>query len=92
MTPTLLKYILKGALRGIEEYEEMLKTDHIDPAGKGAELIFKDVKLKEGTLKEGESYKISKPEFVGKIPPRKDIPAKSDPSTPIDLDELLEGV
>lgn len=39
MTTTLLKYILKGMLKGIEEYESMLEKEHMDPKGGLAEII-----------------------------------------------------
>lgn len=39
MTTTLLKYMLRGMLKGIEEYESMLEKEHVDPKGKMAEMI-----------------------------------------------------
>ena len=42
MTRELLKYILRGALKGIEEYEAMLEQKHVDPSGTMAEIL-KDV-------------------------------------------------
>ena len=39
MTTTLLKHILKGMLKGIEEYEEMLEKEHMDSKGGLAQII-----------------------------------------------------
>ena len=39
MTTTLLKYLLKGMLKGIEDYESMLEKEHVDPKGKLMEII-----------------------------------------------------
>lgn len=33
ITTELLKYVLRGALKGIEEYEAMLAKEHVDPSG-----------------------------------------------------------
>lgn len=47
MTTTLLKYMFRGALKGIEEYEKMLEKEHMDPQG-GLAQILKDKPQKEG--------------------------------------------
>jgi hypothetical protein len=39
MTTTLMKYILNGMLKGIEDYESMLEKEHVDPKGKIAEIL-----------------------------------------------------
>ena len=39
MSGELLKFMLRGALKGIEEYEATLEQKHIDPSGKMAEIL-----------------------------------------------------
>lgn len=76
MTTTLLKYILRGALKGIEDYEAMLDKECFDPRGKMADILG-DVSKELKPAKGGAKSKPKKPEV------------KMDPSSPIDLDEFL---
>jgi len=39
MTTTLMKYILRGVLRGVEDYEAFLDKEAVDPRGKLAEIL-----------------------------------------------------
>lgn len=76
MTTTLLKYILRGALKGVEEYEAMLDKEQVDPRG-GLAKILGDI---PDTLSEPKKKTEKKPE------------PKKDPSNLIDLDDLLEDI
>ena len=56
MTTTLLKYILKGMLKGVEDYEAFIEKEHIDPKGKLEEILPKKL---EDEPKKPESKKLA---------------------------------
>ena len=79
MTSMLLKYVLKGALQGLEEYERMLEKEHMDPEGPMAKLVPPDDKLSPAQEPRKPTKKVEKP--------------KIDPTdNKIDIDDLLEEI
>ena len=79
MTTTLLKYILRGMLKGVEEYEAMLEKEHVDPKGKLAEILPFDPET------------ILRPMSEGMSPMKPSDFAQKSVGEKIDLDALLKG-
>ena len=82
ITTELLKFMLRGVLRGIEEYEQFVDEEVVDPSGPLGQLLKKE----EGPEKPGKMRRA----LGKKEEPKQTITI--DPSNDLDLEDILKEI
>lgn len=83
ITTKLLKYIFRGMIKGVEDYEEDLKNSHMDETGSLAQIV----KPEEDAPKEPGKESPGKMRAALKVPEK-----KVDPSTDLSIEDILKEI